>query len=98
MRPGDGHRSRIWAPVLRAVEVRVGGEVVSLQPGTGVESAVFMGVPGHRPPRSAFGATSPDALMSRRIGRIPDATELVIVPGAAPAAPAKIAVAHALAA
>ncbi len=82
MRPGDGHRSRIWAPVLRAVEVRVGGEVVSLQPGTWVESAVFMGSPGHRPPRSAFGATSPDSLMLRRIGRIPDATELVIVPGA----------------
>lgn len=82
MRPGDGHRSRIWAPVLRTVEVTIGGAATTLEPGTWVESAVFLGTPCNRPPRAAFGATSPDALMPRRIGRIPDPHEVVIVPGA----------------
>jgi hypothetical protein len=87
MRPGDGHRSRIWAPVLRQVDVTLGGHQITLHPGTWVESAVFMGVPGMRPPRSAFGATSPDALIARRIGRVPDVGEVVVLSdGAAPLA------------
>lgn len=85
MMPGDGHRSRIWAPVLRQVDVALGGSQVTLQPGTWVESAVFMGVRGMRPPRSAFGATLSDALIAKRIGRVPDLGEVVIAPdGAAP--------------
>lgn len=73
---------------LRSVDVRVGGVQTTIPAGTWAESAVFMGVPGARPPRSAFGGTYPDALMPRRIGRIPDVHESVILPDGAAASPA----------